>query len=149
MFAFQLLLLGNRHPPARSQTSYVTDLSKQLLGHRGRCAACAQIAAQYTQVAMAVLCKYTLHNGAATCHHTDSCFVLHRRFTPTLGTVEQNKHQNIISIYLSISMLKSIVRLHLTVELGLKHLGDNLHFMSTTASLPLPFPLSSPQCRAS
>lgn len=86
----------------RAPSCQVTDLSKQLLGRRGGCAACAPIAAQYTQVAMAVLCKYTLHNGAATCDHTDSCFVLHRRFAPTLGTVEQNKHQNIISIYVSI-----------------------------------------------
>lgn len=74
MFAFQLLL-GNRHPPARSQTSYVTDLLEQLLGGRGGCTAHTQIAAQYTGVAMAVFCKYTLHNGAATCDHTDSCFV--------------------------------------------------------------------------
>lgn len=76
VFAFQLLL-GNRHPPARSQTSHVTDLLKQLLGRRDGCVAGTQIAAQYTQVAMAVLCKYTLHNGAATCDHTDSAFVTH------------------------------------------------------------------------
>lgn len=52
------------------------------------------------------------------------------------------------NIYLYISLLKSVVRLHLTVELGLKHLGNNLHIMSTTAPLlSLPsFPL---QCRAS
>lgn len=52
---------GKQAPPARSQTSYVTDLIKQLLGRRGGCAACAQRAAQYTEVAMAVLCKYTSH----------------------------------------------------------------------------------------
>lgn len=135
---------GKQAPPAGSQISYVTDPLLQLLGRRGGCAACAQRAAQYTEVAMALLCKYTSHYGAATVH-MDSCFVLHGRFAPTLGTVEQNKHQNMISIYIYISLLKSIVRLHLTVELGLKHLGNNLHIMSTTASLLLPFPLSPPR----
>lgn len=66
---------GKQAPPARSQTSYVTGLSKQLLGRRDGCTAHTEIAAQYTGVAMAVLGKYTLHNGAATCDHTDSCFV--------------------------------------------------------------------------
>lgn len=110
VFAFQLLL-GNRPPPARSQTSYGTDLLKQLLGHRGGCIACTQTAAQYTEIAMAVPCKYTLHNGAATCDHTDSFRVLHRRFAPTLGTVEQNKHQNIIFIYiyLCLSLLSDCI----------------------------------------
>lgn len=72
--------------------------------------------------------------------------VLHRRLAPTPGTAEQNKYQNIISIY--IYLLKSIVRLHLTVELGLKHLGNNLHIMSTTPPLPPPLPPFPPAAQS-
>lgn len=81
---------------------------------------------------------------AVTSNQTEPFFcVLHGKLAPALGTVEQNKYQNITSIY--INLLKSMVRLHLTVEQGLKHLGNNLHIMSTTTfSAPsLPFPTCS------
>lgn len=125
------------------------DLWKHFPGRRGGCVACAQTAAQYTEVAMAVLCKYTLHNGAATCHHTGSGPVAYTE--GSLPPWELCSRTNTRTEYLSIhrSLLKSIVRLHLTVELGLEHLGNNLHIMSTTASLPLPFPLSTLQGRPS
>lgn len=139
MFAFQLLL-GNRHSPARSQTSDITDLLKQFLSCRGGCIACTQIAVQYTEVAMAALYRYTLHKKAVMSDHTDSFFVCLKQKTcsqPGNCGAEQILEYN---TYLYISLLKSIVRLHLTVELGLKHLGNNLHITSTTTSLPLPPP---------
>lgn len=132
VFASQLLL-GNRHPPA--------ELSERRPRRRGGRVARSQTAAWDTEVAMAALCRYTLHKKAVMLGHTDSFFALHRRLAPTLGTEEQNKYWNIISVYTYV--LKSIVRLHLTVELGLKHLGNDLHIVSTT-SLPLPpFPLAA------
>lgn len=137
VFAFQLLL-GNRHSPARSQTSDITDLLKQFLSCRGGCITCTQIAVQYTEVAMAALYRYTLHKKAVMSDHTDCLFVCLKQKTcsqPGNCGAEQILEYN---TYPYISLLKSIVRLHLTVELGLKHLGNNLHITSTTTSLPPP-----------
>lgn len=93
---------------------------------------------------MAVLCKYTLQSGAVTT--LALCLAQKLCSHPGNHGAEQTPEYN---IYPYISLLKSIVRLHLTVKLGLKHLGNNLHIMSTTASLPLPVPLSPLQCRVS
>lgn len=148
VFAFQLLL-GNRHPPARSQASYVTDLITRFLGCRGGCIAGTQIA----------LWMHSLYSNSYPVHR--SCYgsalqtyvaqesgdvrphwlfffcVLHRRLASTLGTVEHNKYWNIISIYVSTEVY---CRIASGCELGLKHLGNNLQTMSKTTSLLPPFP---------
>lgn len=126
----------------QAPSCWLAELSERCPCRRGGRVARTQTAAWYTEVAMAALCRYTLHKKAVMLGHTDSFFVLHRRLTPTLRTEEQNKYWNTISTYTYV--LRSIVRLHLTVELGLKHLGNNLHTVSTTTSLPLPpFPLAA------